>query len=87
VRSQARNALVFATLVLAGGVDAQVNPGDISNMAARAQMAYYMLNRGGVEEKRFERIEGFADHRLKDPGRPFGAENRRIEILLREAAQ
>ena len=55
--------------------------------SARAQMAYYMLNRGGVEEKRFERIEGFADHRLKDPGRPFGAENRRIEILLREAAQ
>ena len=28
--------------------------------SARAQMAYYMLNRGGVEEKRFERIEGFA---------------------------
>ena len=26
--------------------------------AARAQMAYYMLNRGGVTEKRFDRIEG-----------------------------
>ena len=48
-------------------------------------MAYYMLNRAGIPEKRFERIEGFADHRLKDPARPFAAENRRIEILLREA--
>src|SRR5208282_5876160 len=53
--------------------------------SARAQMAYYMLNRGGVAEKRFERIEGFADHRLKDPAHPFAADNRRIEILLREA--
>ena len=47
-------------------------------------MAYYMLNRAGIAEKRFERIEGFADHRLKDPARPFAAENRRIEILERE---
>jgi len=53
--------------------------------SARAQMAYYMLNRAGIPEKRFERIEGFADHRLKDSARPFAAENRRIEILLREA--
>ena len=53
--------------------------------SARAQMADYMLNRGGIAEKRFERIEGFADHRLKDSAHPFAAENRRIEILLREA--
>jgi chemotaxis protein MotB len=53
--------------------------------SARAQMAYYMLSRGGVPEKRFDRIEGFADHRLKDPAHPLAAENRRIEILLREA--
>jgi chemotaxis protein MotB len=53
--------------------------------SARAQMAYYMLNRAGIPEKRFERIEGFADHRLKDPAKPFAPENRRIEILLREA--
>jgi chemotaxis protein MotB len=52
--------------------------------SARAQMAYYMLSRGGVVEKRFERIEGFSDHRLKDAAHPFAAENRRIEILLRE---
>ncbi len=52
--------------------------------SARAQMAYYMLARAGVPEKRFDRIEGFADHRLRDPAHPLSAENRRIEILLRE---
>jgi chemotaxis protein MotB len=54
--------------------------------SARAQMAYYMLARGGVAEKRFDRIEGFADHRLRDPAHPLAPENRRIEILLREAS-
>jgi chemotaxis protein MotB len=53
--------------------------------SARAQMAYYMLIRAGVPEKRFERIEGFADHRLRNPAKPFAAENRRIEVLVREA--
>jgi chemotaxis protein MotB len=52
--------------------------------AARAQMAYYMLSRGGLADKRFERIEGHADHDLKAPSHPLAAENRRIEILLRE---
>jgi chemotaxis protein MotB len=53
--------------------------------SARAQMAYYMLIRGGLSEKRFERVEGYADHRLKDSSNPLAAENRRIEILVREA--
>jgi chemotaxis protein MotB len=53
--------------------------------SARAQMAYYMLIRGGLPEKRFERVEGYADHHLKDSSRPLAAENRRIEILVREA--
>jgi chemotaxis protein MotB len=53
--------------------------------SARAQMAYYMLIRGGLLEKRFERVEGYADHHLKDPSHPLAAENRRIEILVREA--
>jgi chemotaxis protein MotB len=52
--------------------------------SARAQMAYYMLIRGGLDEKRFERIEGHADRQLKTPGKPEAAENRRIEILLRK---
>jgi chemotaxis protein MotB len=52
--------------------------------SARAQMAYYMLTRAGLPEKRFERIEGYADRQLKDPKHPLDAKNRRIEILLLE---
>jgi chemotaxis protein MotB len=50
---------------------------------ARAQMAYYMLIRAGVEESSVERIEGYADRDLKDTQNPESAENRRIEILLK----
>jgi chemotaxis protein MotB len=50
---------------------------------ARAHMAYYMLARGGVDEKRFERVEGYADRNLRVPTDPEAAQNRRIEILLR----
>jgi len=49
----------------------------------RAQMAYYMLVRGGVVEGRFDSIEGHADRDLKVPTDPNAAENRRIEILLK----
>lgn len=52
--------------------------------SARAQMALYMLARGGVSETRVERVEGYADRRLKSPNNPNGSENRRIEILLRK---
>ncbi len=51
---------------------------------ARAQMALYMLVRGGLDEKRIDKIEGAADHLPKVPNDPMAAENRRIEILLRE---
>lgn len=50
--------------------------------AARAHMAYYMLTRGGLPEKRVIRIEGAADRDLKNKADPMAAENRRIEILL-----
>jgi chemotaxis protein MotB len=53
--------------------------------AARAHMAYHMLVRGGIDEKRFERIEGHADRKLKVRDDPEAARNRRIEILLRRA--
>lgn len=49
----------------------------------RAQMALYMLIRGGLSEKRIESVGGYADHKLKVAGDPNAAENRRIEILLR----
>jgi chemotaxis protein MotB len=50
--------------------------------ADRAQSAYFMLKVGGVAEGRVSQISGFADHRLKLPGKPLDASNRRIEILL-----
>lgn len=49
---------------------------------ARAHSAYYMLVRGGLDEKRILEVAGFADRKLKDPANPFSATNRRIEILL-----
>jgi chemotaxis protein MotB len=54
---------------------------------ARAHMAYYMLVRGGVDERRFEKIEGHADRNLRMPMDPGAAQNRRIEILLRRPTQ
>ena len=50
---------------------------------ARAHMAHHMLSRGGVSDDRFERIEGWADRKLKAPDDPGAAVNRRLEILIR----
>ncbi len=50
----------------------------------RAQMAYYMLTRGGAPAARFVRVEGYADRALKDPAHPLAAVNRRLEILIEE---
>jgi chemotaxis protein MotB len=51
----------------------------------RANMAYYMLVRGGLPEKRVVKIAGYADRRLKASKEPLAAVNRRIEILLRRS--
>ena len=51
---------------------------------SRAQMAFYMLLRGGLTEKRFERIEGQSDHSPRNTKQTTAAENRRIEILVRK---
>ena len=53
--------------------------------AARAQMAYYMLVRGGISETRFTAIEGRADRDPKIPSDREAPENRRIDILIKEA--
>jgi chemotaxis protein MotB len=50
---------------------------------ARAHIAQYMLTLGGFPKDRIDRIEGYADHQLKDPKDPLAAQNRRIEILLK----
>jgi len=52
--------------------------------AARAQMAYYMLVRGGTSETRFTAIEGRADRDPKIPSNREAPENRRIDILIKE---
>jgi chemotaxis protein MotB len=52
--------------------------------SARAQMAYYMLVRGGIAESRFLAIEGRADRDPKIPSDTEAAENRRIDILIKE---
>ncbi|AGK59396.1 flagellar motor protein MotB [Hyphomicrobium denitrificans 1NES1] len=53
--------------------------------AARAQMAYYMLVRGGISETRFVAIEGRADRDPKVPSDTEAPQNRRIDILIKEA--
>jgi chemotaxis protein MotB len=53
--------------------------------SARADIAHYMLVRGGLDDARFERIEGYADRQPRNAKDPEAPENRRIEILLRDA--
>ena len=51
--------------------------------AARAQMSYHMLVRGGIDPEKFIGIEGRADRDLKVPEDKGAAQNRRIEILIK----
>lgn len=51
---------------------------------ARAQMALYMLVRGGLSEGRIVRVEGHADRDPKVSSDPNADQNRRVEILLQE---
>lgn len=51
--------------------------------AARAQMAYYMLQHGGIDEGRVIAIEGRADRDPRIPGDTLAAANRRIDILIK----
>lgn len=50
--------------------------------SARAQSAYYMLLRGGLDETRVREIAGFADRKLLDEEDPLSPRNRRIEVLV-----
>lgn len=74
-------------IILRGHTDARPFRNERNNnwrlSMSRAQMAYYMLARGGIGEDRFESIEGRADRDLKIPSDPNAAENRRIEIMLK----
>ncbi|WP_243374155.1 MotB family protein [Microvirga solisilvae] len=51
---------------------------------ARAQMALYMLVRGGLDENRIVRVEGHADRDPKIASDTKADQNRRVEILIQE---
>lgn len=77
-------------IVIRGHTDGRPFRGGTSDnwrlSTSRAHMTHYMLVRGGVQERRVEKIEGFADQKLRTPEDPDAAKNRRIEILLRVAS-
>jgi len=74
------------TVTINGHTDGRpFSSGDYDNWrlsTARAHATYYMLVRGGLDEKRITGVAGYADRRLKRPDDPFASVNRRIEILL-----
>ncbi len=76
-------------LVVRGHTDSRAyKSGNYDNWrlsSARAQMAYYMLVRGSVPETRVTAIEGRADRDPKIPSDTLAAQNRRIDILIKEA--
>jgi chemotaxis protein MotB len=49
---------------------------------ARAHMASYMLMRGGLGEKRLQKIEGYGETQLLKPDDPLSGANRRVEMVL-----
>ncbi len=52
----------------------------------RAQVTHYMLVRGGFAEARIGHVEGYADHGGRQGVDPASPLNRRVEILLKDAA-
>ncbi len=75
-------------VVLRGHTDARpYRSGQYDNWqlsSARAQATVNVLLRYGLDERRFERIEGYADRKPKRPNDTMAPENRRIEILIRK---
>jgi chemotaxis protein MotB len=78
-------------IIVRGHTDSRVYRTEKSNnwrlSVSRAEAAYAMLVRSGIDETRFTRIEGYADRQLKDPKDPEAASNRRIEILLQQEVE
>ncbi len=78
-------------IVVRGHTDSRVYRTQSNNnwrlSVSRAEAAYAMLVRAGIDEARFNRIEGYADRKLKVPGDSEAAANRRIEILLQQVAE
>lgn len=76
-------------VIISGHTDARPFKSDTYDnwrlSSARAQMAYYMMTRGGLDPKRILRVEGYADRDPKIAADPFAAQNRRIDIFLKTA--
>lgn len=74
-------------IVIRGHTDGrQYKKGEYDNWrlsTARAQSAYFMLLKGGLDEARIGEVSGLADRQLKVPGKPLDDQNRRIEILVK----
>lgn len=74
-------------VIIGGHTDARpFTSGNYDNWrlsSARAQMAYYMLVRGGLDAARVLRVEGYADRQPRNSDDPNAAENRRIDIFLK----
>jgi chemotaxis protein MotB len=74
-------------LIVRGHTDGRRYAGDAHGnwrlSVNRANMAYFMLLRAKVEDSRFLAVEGYADRNLKNKADPLGADNRRIEILIK----
>lgn len=78
-------------IVVRGHTDSRVYRTHSNNnwrlSVSRAEAAYAMLVRAGIDEARFSRIEGYADRKLKVPTDSEAAANRRIEILLQQVEE
>ena len=76
-------------IVIKGHTDARPYAGDSHGnwrlSLNRANMTYFMLVRGKVDELRFLSVEGHADRTLKNKADPLAGENRRIEVLIKNA--
>lgn len=92
VRAMAKIAAILQSrsgkIVIRGHTDARpfksANYDNWRLSQARAQMALYMLVRGGLDERRIVSVEGHADRDPKVPSDPLADQNRRVEILLQE---
>lgn len=78
-------------IIIRGHTDGRPFQSDVINnnwklSTSRAEAAYELLIKSGIKEDRFARIEGHADRKLKNSNDPENAVNRRIEILLKQAA-
>jgi chemotaxis protein MotB len=76
-------------IVVEGHTDAKPyppNPKGYNNFdlsTDRANTARRILEQAGISDKQIDEVRGYADHRLRDPLKPYDKINRRISILVK----